>query len=122
MTTPDSEPFALELTGMAHGGYAIGRHAGRAIFVPYALPGEKVLARLTQDRGRFAHAEVLEIIASSPDRITPLCPHFGPGKCGGCQWQHISYEAQLRLKTSIVRDQLQRIGGIADPVVHPTIP
>ncbi len=125
MTPPATPPqsFTLELTGLAHGGYAIGRHEGRAIFVPYALPGERISVRLTQDRGRFAYAEMLELLGEpAPERVTPRCPHFGPGRCGGCQWQHIDYAAQLRFKTTIMRDQLQRIGGITQPLVHPTIP
>lgn len=120
--TNESATFELELTSMAHGGFALGRHQGRTIFVPYALPGERITARLTQDRGRFAYAEVVSIHTPSPDRVVPRCPHFGPGKCGGCHWQHSDYTAQLRFKEQVVRDQMQRIGGIPDPVVYPTIP
>ncbi len=117
-----SEPFELELTAMAHGGTALGRHEGRVVFVPYALPGERVLVRLTEDKDRYARAEPVEVLDASPDRVEPPCPHFGPGKCGGCQWQHIAYERQLALKENVVRDQLQRIGKLAEPLVHPTIP
>jgi len=107
---------------MAHGGDALGRHEGRVIFVPYAIPGETVRARLTDDRGKYAFAEIVEVLDPSLDRVEALCPHFGPGLCGGCQWQHISYERQLEIKHIVVRDQLQRIGGFSNPVVHPTIP
>ena len=79
---PD-DTFELDLTGMAHGGSALGRHEGRVIFVPYALPGERVLARIVQDKERYAHGEVVEVLTASPERVAPRCPHFGPGLCGG---------------------------------------
>lgn len=107
---------------MAHGGAAIGRHNGRTIFVPYAIPGEKITARIVQDRGRFAYAEGVTLLEPSPYRTTPRCPHFGPGRCGGCHFQHIEYTAQLALKQRIVAEQLARIGGVEDAPVQPTIP
>lgn len=116
-----NEPFELELTAMAHGGSAIGRHEGRAIFVPYALPGERITARIVQDKGRFAYAEGLTLLEPAESRIYPRCPHFGPKRCGGCHWQHIDYAAQLGFKRQIVIDQLTRIGKIEAPLVHPTL-
>lgn len=116
------QTFDLELTAMAHGGDALGRHEGRVIFVPYTIPGEVARVRITEDKGRFAHAEPLEIVTPSPDRVEPPCPHFGLGRCGGCQLQHIRYERQLEIKQNVVRDQLERIGKFRDPVVLPTIP
>jgi 23S rRNA (uracil1939-C5)-methyltransferase len=113
--------ITLELTGMAHGGSAIGRHEGRAIFVPYGIPGEHVRVRIVQDKGRFAIAEVVEVISASSDRVEPPCPYFGEGRCGGCQFQSIDYARQLALKEQIVRDQLGRLGGLPDVVVYPTI-
>lgn len=118
----DRDTFDLELTTMAHGGSALGRHEGRAIFVPYALPGERVRARIVEDKGRYARAEVVDLLAPSPDRATPPCPHFGPGQCGGCHWQHIDYAAQLRLKRAVVIDQFQRVGKVAEPRVLATLP
>jgi len=109
----------LRLTAMAHGGVALGRHEGRVIFVHGALPGETVRAEITQDKDRFAHAQTVEIIDHSPDRVDPRCPHVP--ECGGCQWQHIAYPRQLALKTDIVLDQLKRIGGLDDPTVYPTV-
>lgn len=116
-----NEPFELELTAMAHGGSAIGRHEGRAIFVPYALPGERITARIVQDKGRFAYAEGLTLLEPAESRIYPRCAHFGPKRCGGCHWQHIDYPAQLAFKRQIVIDQLTRIGKIDAPLVHPTL-
>ncbi|MEP6985793.1 MAG: TRAM domain-containing protein, partial [Chloroflexota bacterium] len=114
--------ITLELTGMAHGGSAIGRHEGRAIFVPYGIPGEQVSVRIVQDKGRFAIAEVVEVLVSSPDRVQAPCPYFGEGHCGGCQFQSIDYPKQLALKQQTVRDQLARLGGLPDVTVQPTIP
>ena len=112
----------LELTTMAHGGDALGRHEGKVIFVPYAIPGETVRVEIKDDRGHYAFARLVEVLDPSAERTEPQCPHFGAGKCGGCQWQHIAYEAQLRLKRAILIDQLERIGGAVDPLVHPAIP
>ncbi len=89
------------------------------IFVPGAIPGETVRAEIVDDKGRFAHARLIDIVEPAPDRVAPCCPHVPD--CGGCQWQHIAYSRQLALKTDIVRDQLARIAGIADPPVHPTL-
>jgi 23S rRNA (uracil1939-C5)-methyltransferase len=114
--------FELELTTITHGGAALGRHEGRAIFVPYALPGETARVEITEDRERYAFARLVEVLEPSPDRVAPPCPHFGIDGCGGCQWQHADYPAQLRFKAEIVADQLARIGKIAEPPVRPTIP
>ncbi len=110
----------LSLTGMAHGGSAVGRVEGKAVFVPYAIAGERIRARIVQDKGRFAEAELLEVLDSSPHRVQPRCQHFGI--CGGCHWQHIDYAMQLELKRQIVHDQFIRIGGFKDLSVQPTLP
>lgn len=115
---PDT--LELDLTAMTYGGSAIARHEGRPIFVPFGLPGERVRARITQDKRSYAFAEVEAVIDPSPERVTPQCPHFGV--CGGCHWQHIAYAAQLRFKRDVVAEQLARIGGLRDVPVHPTIP
>ncbi len=112
----------LTLTGMAHGGAALGRHEGRVFFVPYALPGEEVTVEIVEDHKSWARARLREVIRPSPHRIAdPPCPHFGPDGCGGCHWQQIAYPAQLEFKREIVRDQLTRIGKIADPPVREMI-
>lgn len=114
----------IRLDTMTYGGDALGRHEGKAIFVAGGLPGELVRVVVEEDRARFARARVIDVIEPSPDRITPRCSHFGfqAEACGGCQWQHINYAAQLRYKTAIVREQLQRLGGLADPPVRDSIP
>lgn len=112
----------LKLDAMAHGGDAIGRHEGRAIFVPYGIPGERVRAEIVDDRERYARARLLEVLDASPARVAPPCPFFGPEKCGGCQWQHIDTDVQPRLKGLVTLDQLQRIGKIEEPPVFEPIP
>lgn len=112
----------LTLTGMAHGGAALGRHEGRVFFVPYALPGEEVAVEIVEDHKRWVRALLREVVRPSPHRIvTPPCPYFGPDGCGGCHWQQIAYPAQLEFKREIVRDQLTRIGKIAGPPVREVI-
>ncbi|MCS6845878.1 MAG: 23S rRNA (uracil(1939)-C(5))-methyltransferase RlmD [Caldilineales bacterium] len=110
-------PITLTLTGIAHGGEAFGVHDGRIVFVPYAIPGEQVQVELVEAHRRWARARLLRVLSPSPDRVEPPCPYFGPGRCGGCQWQHIAYERQLYLKAEVVADQLRRLGGVAEPPV-----
>ena len=101
----------LTVGAAAAGGSCVG-HAedGRVVFVRGALPGETVRVSLTSEGAKFLRAEVVEVLSPSADRVSPPCPWFG--RCGGCDWQHASAEAQLSLKTSVVRDQLSRLGGI----------
>lgn len=114
--------FELHLTDMAHGGDALGRHEGKVIFVPYAIPGEKALVEIIEDKGRYARGRLVEILSPSPQRVAPPCPYFGPGRCGGCQWQHIAYQAQLEFKAAVVGDQLARLGRLPDVTVKRPIP
>jgi tRNA/tmRNA/rRNA uracil-C5-methylase (TrmA/RlmC/RlmD family) len=98
---------------VAHGGHCVARHEGRVIFVRHALPGERVLVRVTDDRhDRFWRADAVEILAASPDRVEPPCPIARPGLCGGCDFQHATLPAQRRLKTEVVAEQLRRLAGI----------
>jgi 23S rRNA (uracil1939-C5)-methyltransferase len=116
------DSITVELTTMAHGGDALGRHEGKVIFVPYAVPGETVRAQIVEDKGHYAFARLGEVVEPSSHRVDPPCPYFGQNKCGGCQWQHMAYNTQLRLKAEILADQLERIGGVEEPLVHPTLP
>ena len=109
----------LELTGIAHGGDALGRHEGRVIFVPYGIPDEKVRVEITEEKGRWARSRLSEVLHPSPYRLDPPCPHFGV--CGGCQWQHIDYEAQLVYKRTIVSEQLSHLAGLENIPVEPTL-
>ncbi len=112
------EHFDLTLTAMAQGGHALGRHDGQTIFVPYTIPGERVRARITAQRGRVAFAEGLTLLEASADRVFPQCKHFGPGRCGGCHWQHINGDAQLLLKQDVLADQLSRVGKFDDDLIE----
>ncbi|RNL85107.1 class I SAM-dependent RNA methyltransferase [Halostreptopolyspora alba] len=112
----------LRVDNVAHGGWCVGRHDEQVVFVRHALPGERVRARVTSQTKRFLRADAVEIIESSPDRVQPPCPYAGPGKCGGCDWQHASLEAQRRLKGEVVADQLRRIAGIDREVVVEELP
>jgi 23S rRNA (uracil1939-C5)-methyltransferase len=114
--------ITLTLDAMAHGGDAIGRHEGKAIFVPYTIPGETVQAEIIDDHDRYARARPIEILEPSPARIDPPCPYFGMNKCGGCQWQHIDYPVQAQIKGMVVVDQLSRVGNFEDPPVFEPIP
>ena len=110
--------YELTLTTLTYGGDAMGRLPdSRAVFVPFGLPGERVHVRLTEEKRGFARGEIVEVLAASPERIVPRCQHFG--MCGGCHYQHISHEMQLKVKADILRDQLQRIGKIKNPPVQP---
>jgi 23S rRNA (uracil1939-C5)-methyltransferase len=105
------------LTTLAYGGDAMGRlEDGRAVFVPFGLPGERVRIRITEEKRGFARGELLELLESSPHRIVPRCKHFGV--CGGCHYQNLPYEEHLKIKTEILRDQLMRIGRIENPPVR----
>ncbi len=111
----------VELNTLVYGGDALGRLPdGRAVFVPFGLPGELVRARLVEEKRGHARAELVEILRPSPLRIQARCPHFGD--CGGCHYQHLPYEEQLAVKQAIVRDQLQRLAGIPNPALNPIVP
>jgi 23S rRNA (uracil1939-C5)-methyltransferase len=102
-------------TAMAAGGAALARDPeGRVVFVDGALPGERVRARLTDVRRDFARAVAVEIVEPSGDRVAPPCPALAAG-CGGCTWQHVSPDGQIRLKADIVRDALRRIAKLPEP-------
>jgi len=110
----------LEIEDIAFGGKGVARDQGKAVFVPYTIEGELVSAEIVREKKQFAEAELVEVKQSSPDRVEPLCPYFG--RCGGCAYQHISYEHQLAIKWRQVRDALQRIGKLKDVPLRPIIP
>jgi tRNA/tmRNA/rRNA uracil-C5-methylase (TrmA/RlmC/RlmD family) len=109
------DPQEAVIDGFTHGGEGVARIEGKAVFVPGTLPGERVLLRVVDDRARWARAELLELVAPSPDRVEPPCPYVPA--CGGCDLQHARPAAQRALKTRVVREQLERLGGFTDPPV-----
>src|SRR4029453_12535796 len=109
----------LRIEDVAFGGKGVAREQGKAVFVPYTIEGEMVSAEILREKKQFAEAELVEIKQSSPNRIAPECPYFG--RCGGCVYQHISYEHQLAIKWRQVRDALKRIGKLKDIPMRPII-
>jgi tRNA/tmRNA/rRNA uracil-C5-methylase (TrmA/RlmC/RlmD family) len=110
---PVGETVELEVGRIASGGGCVGRVPdGRVVFVRHALPGERVLAQVTSSTRSFLRADAVEILRASVDRVEPPCAHAGPGKCGGCDWQHVSLPAQRRLKSDLVEEQLRRVAHL----------
>src|SRR5213594_1778686 len=109
----------LEIKDIAFGGKGVGRESGKAVFVPYTIEGETVSAEIVREKKQFAEAELIEVKQSSPDRVEPQCPYFG--RCGGCAYQHMSYEHQLAIKWRQVRDALERIGKLKNIPMRPII-
>lgn len=113
----------LEIGPVAHGGVCVARADGRVVFVRFALPGERALVRITEaKRGSFCRGEAIEVLRADPGRVVPPCAHFGPGGCGGCDWQHASADLQRELKAAVVREQLQRLAGVTVPVTVEPLP
>ncbi len=109
-------PISLRIASLAFGGDAVARaDDGRTVFVAGGCPGDLVTAQVTADHGRYLQARVVDILDPSPDRRTPPCPYFA--ECGGCQWQHVSHQAQVTAKRDAVTEALRRIADIPDPCV-----
>jgi len=109
----DRETQVVNFEKLVMGGDCLGRLAdGRAVFVPFVLPGEVAEIEIMESRRRFARGQVVNLLETSPDRIEAPCPYFTV--CGGCQYQHLGYTKQVNLKKELVKDQLERIGGFSD--------
>ncbi|MBF6045473.1 TRAM domain-containing protein [Streptomyces sp. NRRL B-1677] len=109
------EEYEVEVGPVAHGGHCVARtESGRVLFVRHALPGERVVAKVTEGEStsRFLRADAVKILESSKDRVEAPCPFSGPGKCGGCDWQHAKPGAQRRLKGEVIAEQLKRLAGL----------
>jgi tRNA/tmRNA/rRNA uracil-C5-methylase (TrmA/RlmC/RlmD family) len=106
--------YEVEIGPVAHGGHCVARHEGRVLFVRHGLPGERAVVEVTDGTAtsRFLRADVVEVLDASEDRVTPPCPFAGPGRCGGCDWQHAAPAAQRRLKAAVVAEQLRRLAGL----------
>ncbi|MFZ1731434.1 MAG: 23S rRNA (uracil(1939)-C(5))-methyltransferase RlmD [Bacteroidota bacterium] len=123
---PESAPLqrgatiVLDIEKAAFEGRCIGHVDNLVVFVEGAVPGDRVSAMVYRKKKQYAEARVEEVLVASPHRVTPACKHFGV--CGGCKWQHMSYEQQLVWKREHVRDAFERIGGLEDVVVNETLP
>jgi tRNA/tmRNA/rRNA uracil-C5-methylase (TrmA/RlmC/RlmD family) len=115
--------FEAEVGPVAHGGHCVSRVEGRVVFVRHALPGEVVLAEVTEDKGgSFCRADAVRVLKAAPERVEPPCPLAAPGLCGGCDWQHATPEFQRELKARVVAEQLSRLAGIDWPVEVEALP
>ncbi|RKT17907.1 tRNA/tmRNA/rRNA uracil-C5-methylase (TrmA/RlmC/RlmD family) [Streptomyces sp. 1114.5] len=118
--TPSGEPLAgqryeVEVGPVAHGGgHCVARYEGRVLFVRHALPGEKVVALVTEGTttSRFLRADAVEVLEPAKERIEAPCPFAGPGKCGGCDWQHVTPGGQRKLKAAVLTEQLAKLAGL----------
>jgi 23S rRNA (uracil1939-C5)-methyltransferase len=107
----------LEITNAAFEGKAVARHEGLVVFVENAVPGDLVIAKLLKIKKSFLEAKVVRVERPSPLRVMPRCQYFGV--CGGCKWQHVDYQAQLRFKQQQVVDSFERIGGFSNINILP---
>ena len=114
------DKLSLTLSGWGRLGEAMASWNGRDIFVFGGIPGEDVVAEVTAIRRKYVAAKVVEVKIPSPDRVEAPCGYYGT--CTGCQWQHLSYTAQLGAKQDRVLDSLFRIGGFINPPVAPVLP
>lgn len=114
-----NQELTLEITGVTSEGQGVGRSEGVAFFVPFALPGETVKAHIIKVEKKYCIAKITDLLKPSPHRVTPLCEAYE--KCGGCALMHMDYAEQLKTKTQIVKDCLERLGGFAGVEVQPTI-
>jgi tRNA/tmRNA/rRNA uracil-C5-methylase (TrmA/RlmC/RlmD family) len=110
----------VTISDVAFGGEGVARLGEFVIFIPFVIPGEEVRVEITEVKKNFGRGVALEILKESPERVRPGCRYFGD--CGGCQYQHISYAEQLRLKEKQIRDVFERVGHFADPPVTPIVP
>jgi tRNA/tmRNA/rRNA uracil-C5-methylase (TrmA/RlmC/RlmD family) len=112
--------LTLTLSDIAFGGEGVARWNDFVVFVPFALVGEEVEVELVEVKRRFARARLLRVLKPSADRTAPECSYFG--ECGGCQYQHLAYPAQLALKRKQIADLLERVGRFPAAVVDPVVP
>jgi 23S rRNA (uracil1939-C5)-methyltransferase len=110
----------VKIEKMAFGGAGFGHVDGKACFVPFTAPGDIARVRIRKEKRSFLEGEILQLLESSERRVTPLCPIFGT--CGGCNWQHLSYSAQLDAKDEIFAELLWRSGRVSRERISPIVP
>ncbi|HEX9934568.1 MAG TPA: TRAM domain-containing protein, partial [bacterium] len=114
------DSIELTIDDLAFGARGVGRTGDFVWFVDFAVPGQKIRARVIKRKKNYGEARIEAVISPSPDQVEPPCPYFGI--CGGCRLQHLAYTAQVLFKTRQVRDVVERIGGFPGETVRPTIP
>lgn len=117
MTALEGDKVEVDVGSPAHGGHCVARHEGQVIFVRHALPGERVVAEITEIHRGYLRADAVEILSASPDRVVAPCPYAHPDGCGGCDLQHASGAAQLSWKSFVLNEQLRRLAKIEFPWV-----
>lgn len=111
--------FTLPIESLLHGERGVARLAGRAVFVPFVVPGDRVSLRIVRSRRRYVEAELVEVVEPSKDRRDVPCPHYG--RCGGCHWLHIEYPAQLAAKERNLLDCMRRLGRLEPRELLPPV-
>jgi tRNA/tmRNA/rRNA uracil-C5-methylase (TrmA/RlmC/RlmD family) len=114
------DKLTLTINDIAFGGEGVARANDFVVFVPFVAKNEEVEVELTDVKKRFARARLLRVLKPAPERVDPECRYFS--QCGGCQYQHLSYETQLQLKHKQIRDLFQRIGGLEPSSISPVVP
>jgi tRNA/tmRNA/rRNA uracil-C5-methylase (TrmA/RlmC/RlmD family) len=114
------DPITLTIHDLAFGGEGVGRIDEFVVFVPFVITGETVTAEITEVKKNFARAKLVRVVTPAPERIAPECRYYGA--CGGCQYQHIDYAAQLRFKHKQIADLFERVGKISPDKVQPVLP
>jgi len=112
--------LTVTIRDIAFGGEGVARVDDFVIFVPFVVVGEEVEVEISEAKKKFARARLLRVLKPAPERVAPPCRYFG--QCGGCQYQHIDYPTQLRLKHKQIADLFQRIGGLDETVIGPVVP
>ena len=116
----DGAEFEVEIERILPGGLGLAHVEGKTVLVALAAPGDRLRVRVRERRGGVHFASVLEVLRPSPARVEPLCAYFG--RCGGCDFQQLNYEAQLASKVEIIRDCMRRIARVEPPAEIPVTP
>ena len=110
---------SLEITGISSEGKGVGRVNGQVVFVKETVPGDVVKAKVVGKKKKFLEAYTEELVVQSSERVEPFCEHFG--LCGGCKWQHMTYDAQLKYKQGHVEENLRKLSGLELPAIMPIL-
>ena len=120
MSLKIGDSVTLKIQDIAFGGEGVGRVNDFVVFVPFVVVGETVVAEITEVKKQFARAKLVRVEQASPERVAPECRYFT--QCGGCQYQHMAYPEQLRIKQKQIADLFERVGKISQDVVARVLP